>query len=231
MLSAAQNPPLRVAVPHFIAPFIMKGMHQLYGFDISMMSQICTAIGRECKYQIMSFDKLIPSVINHKADVAVGAITITAERSKIVNFSIPYMIPDTRFLGKSNLSKTPVDLKLLESSTIGIINGTIFSDEIKKMGVINPKINTYANQSDLIAALTSGSIDLALMDNGTAMYWQSQSNQTLVALGKPTPYGFGIGIVVNPQDPALLESINQALYQYQNSPDFTRNYNEYLQYF
>ena len=203
-----QNQILRVATPQFIAPFVMKGKNQLYGFDVSMMSQICTMIKRDCKYQIMPFNQVIQSVIDNKSDVAIGAITITADRAKIVNFSIPYMIPNTRFLAKSSMAKTPIDLKLLEESKIGIIKGSIFSDELKNMGLTNPSINSYKNEGALIDALTSGSVDLVLVDNSTAMYWQSQSDQTLLAVGKPIPYGFGIGVVIQPNKPELLQRIS-----------------------
>ncbi len=227
----AQNQPLLVAAPQFIAPFIMKGKNQLYGFDISMMSQICTMINRDCKYQIMPFSQVLQSVADKKSDVAIGSITITADRAKIVNFSIPYMIPDTRFIGRSSMKNTPINLDVLLKSNIGIIKGTVFSDQLKSMGVDTLKLSTFKNENDMMEALNAGSIDLGLVDNTTALYWQSQSDGALVAVGKPTPYGSGIGIAVNAEETALLESINQALYKYQNSPDFTRNFNEYLNYF
>ncbi len=227
----AQNQPLLVAIPQFVAPFIMSAKDQLYGFDISMMDEICTIIHRDCKYKITPFNQLLQSVVDKKTDIAMGSITITAERAKIVNFSKPYMLSETRFIGKKSMKNTPINLDVLKKSKIGIIKGTIFSDELESMGVDTLKLSTFNNQSDIMEALITGSIDLGLVGNATAHYWQSQSNEALVALGKAIPYGSGIGIAVNIEQTALLESINQAIDTYQNSPNFTRNYNLYLNYF
>ena len=227
----AQNQPLRIAVTQFTSPFVMQGTNQLYGFDIAMMSYICPKIHRDCQYQLMDFDKILSAVATNKVDIAVSAITITADRTKIVGFSVPYLISNSQFLGKINLAKTPFTLGLLEKSNIGVKTGTIFSNETNSLGVINPNITEFADEGTMIEALTKGSVDIILVDQPTAMFWQGHSGGQLAVLGKPITYGLGFGIAVSPADAKLLSAINQAITQYKNSNDYKTNVLMYIKYF
>lgn len=224
----AQNQPLRVATTGFTPPFVMQGRHQLYGFDIAMISYICATIKRDCEYQPMPFDQLLTAVADNKADVAVSGISITTERYALVDFSIPYMVSNTRFLGKSNLANRVIDAKLLSTSRIGTITGKVFDQELLSLGAINPKIVHFNNEPAMIEALTAGTIDLALLDDPTANYWQQTTNGALVSMGNPIPYGFGLGIAIHKQEAALTDAINAAIHQFQTSTDFKTNYNTYF---
>ena len=224
----AQNPLLRVATTQFTSPFVMQGHHQLYGFDIAMISYICAAIKRDCQYQLMPFDQLLTSVASNKADIAISGITITTERYELVNFSIPYMLSNTRFLGRSNMANRVIDAKLLSTSRIGTITGKVFDQELLSLGAINPTIVHFNNEPAMIEALTTGSIDFALLDDPTANYWQQTTNGTLVTMGNPIPYGFGLGIAINKKETALVDTINEAIRQFQKSTDFKTNYNTYF---
>ncbi|ARG98836.1 transporter substrate-binding domain-containing protein [Legionella micdadei] len=227
-----QNEPLKIAVNGFAPPFVMQsGNKQLYGFDISMMTSICKILKRSCQFQAMRFQDLIPAVESKKVDVAVGSIIITPERSTHVNFSLPYLISHSRFLGPKNLAGQPFSFQMLNNKTIGVEKGSIFTDEISDMGVRNPSIISYSRNVDVVDALNNGDVDIALMDDPTAKYWEIESSGSLIALGQPFVYGFGIGIAVNREQITLLEQINKALIQYQNSNDFKQNYDRYLKQF
>ncbi|KTD31131.1 putative amino acid ABC transporter, periplasmic binding protein [Legionella maceachernii] len=229
----AQNElPLKIAVNGFSPPFVMQtGNKQLYGFDISMMNSICKILKRPCQFTAMRFQNLIPSVEAKKFDVAVGSIIITPERSTHVNFSLPYLMSHSRFLGPKNLAGQPFSLQMLNDKTIGVEKGSIFTDQINDMGVRNPNIVSYNHIVDVVDAVNNGDVDIALMDDPTAKYWEIESSGGLVALGQPFIYGFGIGIAVNREQAGLLEQINKALIQYQNSNEFKQNYDRYLKQF
>lgn len=230
-LGVSANPPLRVATTQFTYPFVIQGgNHQLYGFDIAMMTYICATIHRDCQYQIMTFNELLPAVINNKADVAVNSITITPERSELVNFSVPYLVSETQFLAQARLQQQPFSIKFLSTSRIGGLIGTITNEEVISLGVVKPNIIYFNHENDMIEALNTGSIDLALVDEPTASYWAGHSAGSLVAFGKTITYGFGLGIAVNKAQTALLKQINAAIFQYQRSPNFKVDYATYLEY-
>ncbi|CAM3669955.1 transporter substrate-binding domain-containing protein [Legionella longbeachae] len=225
----AQSEPLRVAVDPVNPPFVMRGANnQLYGYDVSMMEYICKTIQRPCQFIPTRFDKMLHEVSIKKVDVATSSITITAERSKMVNFSFPYLLSKTRFVGPKKLANQSFGRELLNYRKIGITEGSIYPDFLLKMEVIKPIIISYTNSNNLIEALNRGEINFGLMDEPTALYWQSHSAQKFAVLGPSFSYGFGLGIAVNKDNLTLLQSINNALLKYQESDDFKRNYNAYM---
>jgi polar amino acid transport system substrate-binding protein len=226
-LYADDGPPLQVAVTGFTAPFVMRGAHQLYGYDVSMITDICQRIHRSCVYKLMPFSDLIPAITNSKADIAISAITITADRSKLVYFSLPYLVSKTQFLGQQKLKDKNINVEFLKKCTIGGMTGTIVADELKNYGVTDPKIVYFPSENDLISALDAGTVDVAFVDEPTATFWHDHSGGKLVALGKSMISGYGLGIAVK-DDVTLLSKINQAILQYENSPAFNINYTMYL---
>ncbi|CEK11336.1 transporter substrate-binding domain-containing protein [Legionella hackeliae] len=231
-LHAAQDKPLRIAVDTFTPPFILEGANsQLFGFDISMMKYICQEIGRTCVFVPTEFDNIFTSIETNKVDAAVSALTITAERANRVLFSLPYLLSHARFLGPRELAQKSFGLGLLNNRSIGIEEGTIFPQLINSLGVRDPKIVTFSDAPALIDALQTGKVDVVLMDDPSAMYWQSQSSGRLSVLGEPLNYGFGLGIAVNRNNVELLNAINKALLKFQNSPEFKREFSKYIAHF
>ncbi len=233
MLSAnTAAEPLRIGVDSFSPPFVIRGANnQLFGFDIAMMSNLCTIMNRACEFVPMNFSKLLPSVQAKKIDLAVGAITITSERALLVNFSTPYLISNSLVLALNKNQQGAYTPQLLDNKKIGIQEGSIYGQVINAMGIIKPVIIQYEQAAQIIQSLQSGTVDYAVMDAPDALYWQSQSSNLLTVLGKPFTFGFGLGIAVNVGDTQLLSSINYALSLYLTSPQFKKDYVPYLGYF
>lgn len=230
MATVHADKPLQIGITQLTYPFVIQGENQLYGFDIAMMTYVCTTIQRECQYKIMPFNQLLPAVASKQVDVAVSAITITEARSEIVNFSIPYFISETRFIAQEKMGQHQITVELLSNSKIGGLKGTIVDAEISSLGVTKPDITHFDSETAMIEALNEGSIDLALLDEPTAIYWQVHSAGKFITIGKPITYGFGLGIAINKEEIALLKEINAALLEYQNSKNFKIDYAMYLEY-
>lgn len=228
-LFAAEFPILRVGTESFNPPFVMQGAHNaVFGFDIDLMNALCKKIQRTCQYRIMRFDQLIEAVEKKEIDVAISSITITPDRAKFVNFSLPYLLSYSRFLIKPKAKAIPFTLAMLNDKKIGLETGTIFPQQLETMGVKNPKLKFYTTVPEQLSALNKGEVDIILLDNPTAMYWSANSSESFQLAGPAYMYGFGLGIAINAGEGALSSALNQALLQYQNSPDFKQNYNRYL---
>lgn len=227
----AADKPIEIATEHFLPPFVMEGpKHESYGFDIEMMQSLCKIMNRSCHFHAMQFDELLPAVQDKKMDIAVSFITITPERAKLVNFSIPYLLSYSRFLTKrtTNDEKTPFNLEALNDKKIGVVSGTIFLDQIKSMNITSPVIKQYNSTINLIEALNSGDVDYILVNQQSALYWEANSANSFIAIGEPYIYGYGVGIAVNQNERELLLTINKALVEYQASAEFKRNYNKFI---
>lgn len=223
--------PLNVAVDSFSPAFVMRGgKNQLYGFDIEMMVSICKLINRKCVFQPMPFSQLVTSVEQQNSDVAVGSIAINLDRLRHVNISNPYLPSQGRFVSRANPDGKNFTFSALNGKIIGYENGTIFPEVITEMNVINPTLKGYNSAESLIAALQNDEINYAVADNPGVVFWVNQTSGHFMALGTPFNYGSGLGILVNKNDTALLNSINSALAIYLNSPEFKLNYNTYINY-
>lgn len=223
-------PTLIIGIEHFEPPFVIQGaVNKIYGFDIDMINALCKIMNRSCRFQMMKFNELLSAVNTKKVDLAVSALIITAERSALVNFSLPYAVSYSRFLGNRQELKTqPFSLQLLNSKRIGLEEGTVFPQQLSEMGVTNPQIKTYLTNDELVEGLRAGEVDLIILDNPTAVYWEANSAGAFETLGPPYAYGFGYGIAVTPADPSLLGLVNQALLQYEASPEYKFTYNKYF---
>ena len=82
---------LTVGINAEFFPFEYYEGEELKGFDIDLMNYIGERIGFDIEFVNMSFDKLIPAVINGEVDCAISAITVTEEREKVIDFTTPYI--------------------------------------------------------------------------------------------------------------------------------------------
>lgn len=225
----AESQPLRIAISSFTPPFVMQSSYnQFYGFDIAMIEYVCTALQRRCQYVPMHLDEILPAINNRSVDLAVSSIVIKPSRSRVVLFSIPYMISQGQFIGGTALTKQTVNSQVLTNKKIGVVRGSVYEDQIKLMEINQLRVVPYQSGDQMIAALKSGYIDLGFLDSHTAQYWQDNSSGSLHTLGKSFPVGFGLGIMASSADIGLIQAVDIALLRYQNSADFKTNYNLYL---
>lgn len=226
----AAGEPLNVGVQIFNPPYVIRGSAQdVYGFDVDTMNYICKVINRTCQFHLMRFSDLIDAVKTKKMDVAISAITITPSRLEVVNFSFPYLPGVSRFLGNVNTSNQPFSVNALNNQTIGILKGSIAIEQMKAMGA-TPRTKEYDSFDQMLEGLASKKVDAIFLDNANANFWVANSAGRFAVEGPPLTYGFGYGIVVNKSDGSLLNQINDALLQYQNSEQYKINYNKYLQF-
>ncbi len=100
-------PPLRVAVAGS-KPFVMPpgpGESQPKGLSIDVWRSVAADLGREFEYvQADSVSEALDMVEGGSADVAVGPISITADRARKVSFSQPYFESSLAILASASQS-------------------------------------------------------------------------------------------------------------------------------
>ena len=101
-----QKAKLTVGINAEFAPFEYYEGDELKGFDIDLMNYIGERIGFDIEFVNMSFDKLIPAVVNGEVNCAISAITITKERDSVIDYSIPYLIANTTYKDGEDWAKS-----------------------------------------------------------------------------------------------------------------------------
>lgn len=119
------------------APFEFKdSAGQITGFDVDIARAVAKDLGVKLQIQAVGFGALMPqSVTSGRVDMAMSAITITAERAKVVSFSNPYYRSAQVFIvkgGNPQKFSWPADVK---GKTIGVqanTTGQYVADDVLK---------------------------------------------------------------------------------------------------
>lgn len=195
------------------------------GYEADISNDICAAIPQGCEIKPMAWDALIPSLQAEKIDFIVGAFSITEERLKIVDFSIPYQIPTTHLVGMKSddteikITETADGAKVLsaeglESKIIGVQSASIQSNYLEKFAPTLEAKN-YATADNAVSDLLAGRVDYVLMGDGFIETFLTTPEGADYEIKKTMPnnpsLGNGIGYAVRKGDTATLEAINAPL--------------------
>ncbi len=86
----AQEEPLKVGITS-VPPFVMEGENgEWEGISIDLWQQVADATGKQYEYVPLGFSDLLAQVESGEIDVAVGALTMTAEREAVFDFTHPF---------------------------------------------------------------------------------------------------------------------------------------------
>lgn len=84
--------PLRVGLEGRYPPFEFKDDHgTLVGFDVDLARGLGTRLGRPVEFRDMQFDALIPEMQAGRIDMVCSGMSWLEERTKVVDFSAPYV--------------------------------------------------------------------------------------------------------------------------------------------
>jgi polar amino acid transport system substrate-binding protein len=180
---------------------------EFVGFDMELIKMVADEIGMELKLHNVSWDGIIPGLMNGNYDCLISAMTITEERQKQINFSDPYFsIKQAIVVREDNTKiKTPSDLI---GKTIAVQIGTtgdLYASEIKKVTMKRYDTNPLAIQE-----LLNNNADAAVMDDLVAYNAiRKTSGLKVIEIAEIETEDYGIG--VKKENTELLEKINQAL--------------------
>jgi len=98
-------------------------------------------------------------------DLAMSEISITDERKKVVDFSVPYFASDIGVLTRTDKA---VDDKTIKEVTVGVqqaTTGATYATDTLKL----TKVQVYPDQGDMFTALRAGQIDAAITDTSIVL--------------------------------------------------------------
>lgn len=135
------------------------------GMEYCMAAEIAWRAGYD-KLEVMNvgWDPLISGQTSGY-DLAMSEISITDERKKVHDFSVPYFGSDIGVLTRAD---APVDEKSIKTAKIGVQVGTTGAAfAADKLGITN--VNPYPEQGEMFAALRAGQIDAAITDTAITL--------------------------------------------------------------
>ena len=117
-------------------------------------------LGRTFSVESVNFDSVIPTVISGKADLAAAGITVTEDRKKNVDFSIPYVKTGVVFVYKKSAPYAKgVDAK---GKKVGVQSGT--TSETYVTEELGQQPERFDSPAAAVAALKAGRVDVVIAD-------------------------------------------------------------------
>ncbi|MBE6358396.1 MAG: transporter substrate-binding domain-containing protein [Lentisphaerae bacterium] len=171
---------VRVVTSANFAPYEYYEGDKIVGIDIDIITEIFARHGKSVIVEDMKFDAVIVAIQTGKGDVAASGLTVTEDRKKEVDFSIPYVsAKQVIIVPVSSPVKGAADLK---GKRIGVQSGTTgdsyVTDNIDK----NPQ--RFDDASTAVASLLKGKLDAVVLDVEPANVHASK-HKSLTILAEP----------------------------------------------
>ena len=155
-----KNPSLKMITEATFPPYEFLRGNEIVAIDVEICRAVAAKLGRPFSVESVNFDSVIPTVISGKADLAAAGITITEDRKKNVDFSVPYVKTGVVFVYKK---ATPyakgADAK---GKKVGVQSGTtseaFVTDELKQQP------ERFDSPAAAVAALKAGRVDVVIAD-------------------------------------------------------------------
>lgn len=190
------------------------------GFDVEAMNWVAKEIGMEVTHQPIEWDGIITSLLTKKIDIIAAGMSITEERAKKVNFSVPYWVIKQVMVTKED-SELTIDDILNGKKTVGVQQGTSeakwLKEEAAKQGW-NLKLRYYNSSPLAVEDVLNGRIDAAAMDDAPAE--DAASKKAVKIVGTFGMEEEEFGYAVRKEDKELLEKVNAALTKLMASPEW-----------
>ena len=207
--SKAGSTPWKVGTDPTFPPFEFRdnSSGQISGFDVELVRMIGEQAGHPIELVALPFDGIIPALQARSIDVAIGAITITAERARAIDFSRPYFKAGLAIVVRD---KGPqfTTLEQLEGQRIAVQIGT--TGAIAAAKVPGAKVSSFDSTPLALQELANGNADAVVSDVPAILYAIDQAKLTGLRIAGEhlsTEY-YGIAL---PANSPLAVPINTAL--------------------
>ena len=188
------------------------------GFDVEAMAWIAKDLGFEVEHKAIDWDGIITSLMTKKIDVIASGMSITPDRAKKVNFTIPYWKIDQVMVVKKDSTMTMADL-MTGKNKVGVQQGTSEGKWLKAEAEPrgwNFKLSYYSSSPLAVEDVLNGRIAAAAMDDAPAHDAVAKKNVKI--LGNFGMDAEDFGYAVRKGDTELLEQINKSLKKLMATP-------------
>ena len=174
--SGSKNEVLYMVTEATFPPYEFRQGDDIVGIEVDIVKEIAKELGRPLKMEDMKFDSVIPCVQSGKADFAASGITVTEDRKKNVDFSIPFVKTGLVIVCRKDAPvANTADLK---GKTIGVQSSST-SDIYVTQNICEP--DRYENAPLAVQALRAKRVDAVVCDQDPA-YAMAKNDDSIMIL-------------------------------------------------
>ncbi|WP_026573841.1 substrate-binding periplasmic protein [Bacillus sp. UNC438CL73TsuS30] len=192
---------------------------KIIGTDGDLIHKVAEKLNLKVRPQLMQWPAPIEAVRTGRADIAIGNIFWTPERSKVMLMTDPVYYASSMIVQQQS-KKDVKNIAELKGHKVGTVTGFAFVPDLQKLeseGKI-ASVTTYKDNNALIQDLKIGRVDIGFVDPPTGAYVIKQnpsynlkvvtftdSDKNYSVLGKQ----FQTAWCVNPKEKELYDAINK----------------------
>jgi polar amino acid transport system substrate-binding protein len=183
---------------------------EIVGFDIDLMEAAAEAGGFKVEFKNTAWDGIFAGLANGEYDAVISSVTITEERKKTMDFSVPYINAGQVLIVQDSASGV-TELKDLSGKSVGAQIGTTGAIEIQNTEGV--ELRTYDELGLAIEDLANGRIAGVVADTPIAADYVLQNDTykgKLKIVGEPFTDEY-YGVAVKKGNTEILDTINKGL--------------------
>jgi len=207
-----------------------SGDFQLDGFDVTLIREIGQRLGLQVEIKDMAFDGLGNALQLGQIDLAIAAVSVTPERSAVVDFSNVYFVTEDAILARTGSENTVSRPQDMAGKRISVQNKSV-QQEWAQTELVNTGLTAQSNLlvyreiDKAVDDLAQGYSDYAIVDLPPAKVAVEQGTVAIVGQGL-NRQRFGIAM---PKGATILQAeLNRALGALQASGRIEALAREYL---
>lgn len=202
--TAASAQVIRMGTEGAYAPFnFINDKGEVDGYERELGDELCKRAKLECTWVTNDWDSIIPNLVSGNYDTIIAAMTITAERDKVIDFSEEYFPPDP---------STYVALKGASADVVkGVVAAQTNTVQAAYVAASGATLVEFASPDETVAAVRSGEADAVLADDAFLIDIVNASNGELAFIGEPVAIGGGIAIGLRESDKELKAKFDAAI--------------------
>ncbi|ADW73992.1 extracellular solute-binding protein family 3 [Rahnella aceris] len=135
--------------------------HDIVGYDVDFAKALAKTLGVKLQLVPTNPANRIPLLQSGKADLIVADITITPERAKVIDFSVPYFVTGQQFLVPAG---SPDKLDAYATARIGAVKGTTGEQELHNR-FPQSRVLSYDDIPLALSALRNGNVQAITQDS------------------------------------------------------------------
>jgi polar amino acid transport system substrate-binding protein len=206
-------------------PFEQKASGGGYtGFDVELMEAIGKEIGREPEFIDSSFETIFRDVGQGKFEAVMSAATITEEREKEVDFSLPYYLSEQAILVQEGSEiKGLADLKGKVVAAQQGTTGLTLGKEKAEASELRP----FPEGPDADNALKAGTVEAVIIDRPVAEQQAKELGGIEIVENVPTDETYGIAFAKESTE--LVEQVNEGLKKTVEDGSYAKVYEKWFE--
>jgi membrane-bound lytic murein transglycosylase MltF len=205
--------------------FLRKG--NIYGFEYEQLKGYEKFLNqgikkRELKIVLefipISRDELIPKLVDGYGDIAAAGLTVTEQRSRLADFTMPYLTGVDEVVVTHRSAPKPNTIEELAGRKVFVRKSSSYYDSLRalnkklqesgKPGVQIITADENLETEDILELVSTGLIDVTVSDSHLASIWSGVYQNLVVCENLKLRSGGKIAWMIRKGSPQLLASLN-----------------------